>query len=255
MALIKCPHCGKPISDRAVKCPHCGCDPKEEITIIQHDNDVESAYVETANVPNEEQDNNSLSNKKIAVIFICVTLGCIAFFCLLILFPPKNTHDHSGQAYADSSVVADTTVAENACDSTVAEDETDVAGSNGEANSEHTSTGNKNDYSYSFVVNGTSYRISFNKQEKTAQLYVEGDYAPNGKTFYGSCEFDGLYREGQIKVEGFSGAVDFNIHFKDEQLSWSSGAWIDYKNNYLYITQDAARAMNPDYRIVLTPVK
>ena len=24
MALIKCPHCGKPISDKAVKCPHCG---------------------------------------------------------------------------------------------------------------------------------------------------------------------------------------------------------------------------------------
>lgn len=24
MALINCPHCGKPVSDKAVKCPHCG---------------------------------------------------------------------------------------------------------------------------------------------------------------------------------------------------------------------------------------
>lgn len=28
MALIKCPHCGKPISDKAVKCPHC----KKDVT-------------------------------------------------------------------------------------------------------------------------------------------------------------------------------------------------------------------------------
>lgn len=24
MALIKCPECGKEISDKAIKCPHCG---------------------------------------------------------------------------------------------------------------------------------------------------------------------------------------------------------------------------------------
>ena len=28
MALINCPHCGKPISDKAVKCPHC----KKDVT-------------------------------------------------------------------------------------------------------------------------------------------------------------------------------------------------------------------------------
>lgn len=25
MALIKCPECGKEISDKAISCPHCGC--------------------------------------------------------------------------------------------------------------------------------------------------------------------------------------------------------------------------------------
>lgn len=31
MALIKCPECGKEISDKAVSCPNCGCPLKETI--------------------------------------------------------------------------------------------------------------------------------------------------------------------------------------------------------------------------------
>ncbi len=41
------------------------------------------------------------------------------------------------------------------------------------------------EYTFEFVVSETTYRISFNKEEETAQLYVEGEYTPEGKTFYG----------------------------------------------------------------------
>ncbi len=46
MALIKCPHCGKPVSDRAVKCPHCG-NSLGKATIIQHDNGADSLSLGT----------------------------------------------------------------------------------------------------------------------------------------------------------------------------------------------------------------
>ena len=41
MALIKCPHCGKPVSDRAVKCPHCG-NSLGKATIIQYGSKAEA---------------------------------------------------------------------------------------------------------------------------------------------------------------------------------------------------------------------
>lgn len=113
---------------------------------------------------------------------------------------------------------------------------------------------NRNQYTFEFVVSGTINRISFDKQEETAQLYVKGDFAPEGKTFYGICQYDGLYRKGQIKISGFDGADKYDIHHNGEKLSWHWGVWIDYQNNYLYITHDAARAMNPDYRIELKPI-
>ena len=84
------------------------------------------------------------------------------------------------------------------------------------------------------------------KRSRFGQLLDFTDY-------YGTCDYDGLYREGQIQVGGFDGADDYDIHKGGERCYWSNGAWIDYKNNYLYITQNAAKAYNPDYRIKLTP--
>ncbi len=127
----------------------------------------------------------------------------------------------------------------------------DVSASN---NTAEASDG-KTQYAYEFVASGTTYRVSFDKQEETAQLFVKGTLAPDGKTFYGSCNYDGLHRKGQICITGISGADDFDIHIKDEWLQWDGLVWIDYINNYIYSSQDAARAMNPDYRIAMKPIK
>lgn len=68
MALIKCPHCGKPVSDRAVKCPHCG-NGLGKATIIQHDNGADSLSLGTIG----------------KVIFAIATLGG-SVMCILPLF-------------------------------------------------------------------------------------------------------------------------------------------------------------------------
>ena len=36
MALIKCPECGKEISDQATACPNCGCPVKQSTTPISN---------------------------------------------------------------------------------------------------------------------------------------------------------------------------------------------------------------------------
>lgn len=124
-----------------------------------------------------------------------------------------------------------------------------------ESNNSAEASDGKTQYAYEFVVNGTTYRVSFDKQEETAQLFVKGTLAPDGKTFYGSCKNDGLFRKGQICITGISGADDFDIDIKDEQLDWYYFVWIDYINNYIYSSQNAAIAMNPDYRIAMKPIK
>jgi hypothetical protein len=242
MALIKCPHCGKPISDRAVKCPQCGF-PVEKTKL--------TTSTETEKPSNEEQQGGSTptegqSDYFFIKVIISVVLVIALIFIILVSFGSRTTNpdrytdvDSAGVAIDEDTTAVDTEKAETQEEEKMPKESATLG----------------NTFKFEFVVGGTTYNISFNKEEKTSQLYVEGEYAPNGKTFYGSCEYDGLYREGQIQVNGFSGADDFNIHFKDEEIRWEYGAWIDYKDNYLYITQDAARAMNPDYRIVLTPVK
>ena len=75
MALINCPHCGKPISDKAVKCPHC----KKDVTFdtdslkdeakseIVAQSDVQSPQPHPTPIPNvaeqqEQQDSVEFEN-------------------------------------------------------------------------------------------------------------------------------------------------------------------------------------------------
>ena len=45
MALIKCPECGKQISDRAAACPNCGCPVNSNNTTPQTDNNSKYAQI------------------------------------------------------------------------------------------------------------------------------------------------------------------------------------------------------------------
>ncbi len=48
MALIKCPDCGKKVSDRAVQCIHCGC-PLDDITNNEENSEMVKVFVERKN--------------------------------------------------------------------------------------------------------------------------------------------------------------------------------------------------------------
>lgn len=112
----------------------------------------------------------------------------------------------------------------------------------------------RNIYKYQFDISGTTYRITLNLEEETAQLYVEGNFAPNGKTFYGSCRRE--YRNPQIICSRrFSGADDFNIIIKGEKSYWSSFQYIDTENDFLYTDLKYYEAKKPDYRIKITPIE
>lgn len=49
MALIKCPECGKEISDKAVACPNCGAPIRELASSIEQDSGTETFHVEAKN--------------------------------------------------------------------------------------------------------------------------------------------------------------------------------------------------------------
>lgn len=164
--------------------------------------------------------------------FALFTIANIYTIGALVMSPSNYSYSSSNDSsstteYADSADVEDETVSASGTEST----NTDG-----------------NQYTYEFVVSESTYRLTFNKFEKTAKLEVDGH------TFYGTCEHDGLYRPCQIHVTGFDGADDYDIHKGNSSCSWSGfGPWVDYEKNYLYVTTDAAKAKNPDYRIELKP--
>ena len=174
---------------------------------------------------------------------VLIVIGIFVTLLLIFISLGSRTNQEVPNSYSvasDTSEVEETYIAESADSDTVAPYDSPISSSS-------SSTHNGSQYAFDFEVSGFPYHLSFNKEDETAKLEV------NGKTFYGTCEFDGLHREGQILVGSFDGADDYNIHKGGERCYWSNGVWIDYKNNYLYITQNAAKAYNPDYRIKLTP--
>ena len=46
MALIKCPECGKEISDKASNCPNCGCPIEQKSKIEEPENKIEKNQIE-----------------------------------------------------------------------------------------------------------------------------------------------------------------------------------------------------------------
>ena len=230
-----CKECGCQMEDNARFCPQCGC-PVKDVK--------ESAPMEPEKVENENEDKKSPSDEtSFKLTIVLIAIGIIVTLIVIVCTSGSRTNQNVQDF---DSVASDTAVAEEPYIAESTDSDT-VAPSDSPISSSSSSTHNGSQYAFDFEVSGTPYHLSFNKEEKTARLEV------NGKTFYGTCEYDGLYHEGQIFVGGFDGADDYDIHKGGERCYWSNGAWIDYKNNYLYITQNAAKAYNPDYRIKLTP--
>ena len=72
MALITCPHCGKPVSDRAATCPNCGCNPKEK-GVAEKNNDV-TPKEDSSITPLIEQEVSSSNRGKIIIIFLLIAI-------------------------------------------------------------------------------------------------------------------------------------------------------------------------------------
>lgn len=227
MALIKCSKCGGLLSDKATKCPHCGCS-------IEEIKGSEPKVTVGVEVSNEEQKENAShkvtteGNSKTALIIFIIAILALSIAC--IIGSQKN------QSKASDLILDPDSFACEVAKATEVLEDSDVA----EAAPVSQANINSNKHSYEFVVNGMTLRLTFDKSEETAKLEVDGH------TFYGTCEHDGLYRENQIQVTGFDGADNYDINKGSSSCSWRIyGPWIDYKNNYLYITADAAKSLNP----------
>ena len=85
MALIKCNHCGKIVSDRAAKCPHCGCNPLEKNEKPQNVVE-ETIRTDTSNVSDGNSNERSFGISKTlivtVIVLIVVALGGAAFLWL-----------------------------------------------------------------------------------------------------------------------------------------------------------------------------
>lgn len=75
MALIKCPECGKSMSDKAEKCPHCGY----------------SAIKKVSNNINLESLKENWNNKYLIIILLVLVVGYFVFFN-----KPKENNNPSG---------------------------------------------------------------------------------------------------------------------------------------------------------------
>lgn len=92
MALITCPACGKPISDKAVKCPHCGIilnETKDDTHKLDTSNDVQPSFSENVQAtstpdittPSESKVSSIDTTKAIDVlIVIAAFIGAISAF-------------------------------------------------------------------------------------------------------------------------------------------------------------------------------
>lgn len=98
MALIKCPECGKEISDKAEACPNCGCPiEKMEKTLIENDEDRTSEskdvmeFSENDKVPTKEE-RKMFSKKQKGILLI----GCgVIVIALLVFLLTGNVRTYS----------------------------------------------------------------------------------------------------------------------------------------------------------------
>lgn len=80
MALIKCPECGKEVSDKAVRCPHCGLPLGEVHTTTQEDS------INDAGISRQKKEKKRLPLWTFALIIIgsLLLIGGIIFLCFSI---------------------------------------------------------------------------------------------------------------------------------------------------------------------------
>ena len=86
MPLIKCPRCGKPVSDRAQKCPHCGLEVEHHIAQQRHED--------------AQKKENGLS----ANVVICALAG-LAILISAVTFFTRTSSEQAAEAIDTACVI------------------------------------------------------------------------------------------------------------------------------------------------------
>ena len=103
MALIKCPECGKKISDKSTVCIHCGC--PIENTVNENVEVTETITVDTEKCETAKKVMDKAKLKKIAIIASSV-VGAIAIIAILLFFLVlKPTYEDATVIYNDAVAI------------------------------------------------------------------------------------------------------------------------------------------------------
>lgn len=121
MALTKCNHCGKPVSDRAVKCPHCGCNPKEEVKTEPMDRqpieETETLVEQPTSTTTSSTTSTGKSSNKTLVIAVIIPV--VALIICLIGYLTLNRGSGPTTNDTDTTAVDTVFVDPNMADSVV----------------------------------------------------------------------------------------------------------------------------------------
>lgn len=113
MALIKCPECGKEVSDKATKCPNCGM-PFDEITLPQNehinDNQEDEESIALSSQPQIEEKRMSAWKALLIIVGSLILIGGIVW-----LFAGKSTKNDAIQfdTTAEDTIIENTDMPED----------------------------------------------------------------------------------------------------------------------------------------------
>lgn len=99
MALIKCPECGKEISDKAGQCPHCGY-PIDQVTIPENEIIGQNGIQEQQNNIVEQKPQKKISKNSIIIIGAIIGIIIIGVIAYLIVTADSREYDNAQKLYA-----------------------------------------------------------------------------------------------------------------------------------------------------------
>ena len=105
MALIKCPKCGKPVSDRAHKCPHCGLDVARHLA-QSREPERPQEQLPRAVKPAESQAPEGNSSKTTEIVILSLFAVIIVVFA--VLFFTRTSSDQAAAATDTACVIEET---------------------------------------------------------------------------------------------------------------------------------------------------
>lgn len=250
MALIKCNHCGKMVSDRAAKCPHCGNDPKEEVQAPQANtptvNNSDNAPQETAQAPQANTPNSKVlppteeqSSSGEYIIPLVIVFVILIMFAGIIGFVVFGSRTNKTDALPEDTVTCDSVVSDSLVE--------DNAEAESEAQEEWIGTFTFRD------KQGHDWILTVNNDETATIKTKEGT----------ACAYASWYKYDHMKHAQFRCSdkepmIAFpgsEIYIKDNGLYAPDGcAYFCIDGKYIYYNSTAADAKNPEMRLPLSRV-